>query len=46
MIVRKSELLEDYCQRCGSTVGSLECCMNQPPEDPNDDPSDDQHLER
>jgi hypothetical protein len=26
--MKKSELLEDYCQKCGSTVGSTECCRN------------------
>ena len=24
--MKRSELLEDYCQKCGSTIGSSECC--------------------
>ena len=48
-MISRSELLEDYCQLCGSTVGSPECCKNKhkhdEPVDPHDDPSDDRHLE-
>ena len=28
--MKKSELLEDYCQSCGATVGSMDCCQNRP----------------
>ena len=24
--MKRSELLEDYCQKCGNTLGSLDCC--------------------
>ena len=48
----RSELLEDYCQRCGSPIGSFECCqstlnkrMRAEPEDPHDDPSLEVNLE-
>ena len=26
--LHRQELLEDYCQLCGATVGSTECCRN------------------
>jgi len=26
--MKRSELLEDYCQRCGATLGSIDCCQH------------------
>ena len=28
-MISKDELLEDYCQRCGATVGSFDCCQSE-----------------
>ena len=29
IMISKDELLEDYCQRCGATIGSFDCCQSE-----------------